>query len=29
MTMNGRTYKLFKNMLNDVKTKGKGEINMA
>ena len=29
VTMNGHTYILFKNILNDVQTKGKGEINMA
>ena len=29
MIINGHTFILFKNILNDVKTKGKGEINMA
>ena len=29
MTMNGQTYKLFENILNDVQTKGKGETNLA
>ena len=29
MTTNGYTYILFKNILNDVQTKGKGEINTA
>ena len=27
--MNGHTYKLFKNILNDCQTKCKGEINTA
>ena len=27
VTMNGQTYKIFKNMLNDVQIKDKGEIN--
>ena len=26
VTMNGHTYKLFKNILNDVQIEGKGEI---
>ena len=29
VTMNGHTYILFKNILYDVQTKGKGEINIA
>ena len=29
VTMTGHKYKLFKNILNDFLTKGKGEINMA
>ena len=29
VTMNGHTYKLFKNILNDIQTKGKGEVNTA
>ena len=29
VTINGHTYILFKNILNDVQTKGKGEINTA
>ena len=29
MTMNGHAYKLFKNILSDVQTEGKGEINTA
>ena len=29
MTMNAHTYKLFKNIFNDVQTEGKVEINMA
>ena len=29
VTMNGHTYKLFKNIFNDYLTEGKGEINMV
>ena len=29
VTINGHTYLLYKNILNDVQTKGKGQINMA
>ena len=29
VTMNEHTYKLFKNIFNDVQTEGKGEINTA